>query len=296
MVEACRVMGITLYFLGDFTAALGIMEQGIALYDPEKHHSPGLFVTDPGVNLLTWSALILWLSGYPGRSSRRINEMLALAERLSHPPTLALAHAFAAIAHQMRREGHVAKKHAEEAISFKISTYVAIGAMLRGWALAELGQLQNGQALLTQALAGYQASGTSFGEPYFLALLVEIYRNTGQYGQALHTLEEAFRVMSKHGERWPEAELLRLKGEMLLLHDAAQDEAEEYFHKAIQVAQGQHARLLELRAVVGLSRLWREKGRDEEARQKLAEIYAWFSDGFDTADLREAKALLGELL
>jgi predicted ATPase len=182
--------------------------------------------------------------------------------------------------------------------------------ILRGWALAEQGQVA-GIVQMRQGLATYKTAGGQEMQSYFLALLVEAYGKTGQAEEGLTLLAEALAVIDKTGERFYEAELYRLKGQLVLqfgvrspkskeesLASSVQSleaEAEECFQKAIAVAQRQQAKSLELRATVSLARLWQQQDKKDEARQMLAEIYGWFTEGFDTKDLQEAKALLDSL-
>ena len=174
--------------------------------------------------------------------------------------------------------------------------------MYRGWALAMQGQGKEGIAQLHQGLAAWQATGTEMQRPHFLTLLAEAYGKVGEAEQGLAALVEALAQVEQTGERWYEAELYRLRGELTLaqssvqsLASSVQKEAEECFSKAIEIARRQQAKSLELRAVMSLSRLWQQQGKRDEARQMLAEIYGWFTEGFDTKDLQEAKALLEEL-
>jgi predicted ATPase len=181
--------------------------------------------------------------------------------------------------------------------------------MYRGWAWVEQGQIEEGIVQIRQGLAAYQATGAGVGVPYFLIQLAEAYGKVGQVEEGLALLDEALTAVDKTGERWWEAELYRIKGELLLnaecrmqnaelIHPSSfsvHHSAEECFHKALEVARRQQARSLELRAAMSLSRLWQKQSKKEEARQMLAEIYGWFTEGFDTADLKEAKKLLEEL-
>jgi predicted ATPase len=188
-------------------------------------------------------------------------------------------------------------------------------AILRGWALAEQGQGEEGIAQIRQGLAAWRETGAKLGGPYFLALLAEAYGTGGQVAEGLSVVVEALTVVDKAGERLWEAELYRLKGQLTLQkfqvsgsrfqvppspqHPVpsthVEAEAEACFHKAIEIAQRQQAKSLELRAATSLARLWQQQGKREEARKILAEIYGWFTEGFDTKDLQEAKALLEEL-
>src|SRR5262249_7618440 len=174
------------------------------------------------------------------------------------------------------------------------------GMVPQGWALALQGQAEEGLTQLHQGLAANEAVGAELVRPYHLALLAEAYGQTGQVEEGVTALGEALRVVDRTGERMYEAELYRLKGELTLQAErqspeARAREAEACFEKAITVARRQSAKSLELRAVTSLARLWQQQGKREEARQMLAEIYGWFTEGFDTKDLQEGKVLLAEL-
>ncbi len=185
--------------------------------------------------------------------------------------------------------------------------FLAIGTIDRGWTLTEQGQGEDGIAQIRQGLAAYQATGAELWRPYFLALLAEAYGKIGQTEEGLTLLAEALAAMDNTGEHQWAAELYRLKGQLTLQKfqvssstfqvpsPQAEAEAEACFLKAIEIARHQNARSLELRAVMSLSRLWQQQGKTEQARKLLAEIYGWFTEGFDTKDLQEAKALLEEL-
>jgi predicted ATPase len=191
--------------------------------------------------------------------------------------------------------------------------YLGLGTVLQGWARAEQGQSEEGITQIRQGLATCQAIGVGTLQSYHLVLLAEAYGKAGQTEAGLAALAEALAVVDKSGERFYEAELYRLKGQLtlqkfqvsgsrfqvtspqpLIPNPHAEAEAEACFHKAIEVARRQQAKSLELRAVMSLSRLWQQQGKKEEARRMLAEIYGWFTEGFDTKDLQEAKALLEE--
>ena len=168
--------------------------------------------------------------------------------------------------------------------------------VVRGWALADGGQAEDGIAEIRRGLADYRATGAELGSPYFLALLAEAHRRAGQAAAGLSLLADALDRVARSGRRWIEPELHRLKGELLLaLPEADTTEAEACFRHAIAIAREHGARMLELRTATSLARLWRESGRTGEARELLAPVYDWFTEGFDTPDLKEAKALLHEL-
>jgi predicted ATPase len=210
----------------------------------------------------------------------------------------------AAIVHRLRREGQVAQKRAEAAMTLSTEQgfvqSLAAGTIHRGWALAEQGQGEEGIAQMGQGLDASRATGAEALRPTYLALLAEAYGQVGQPEVGLTALAEALAIVDKTGERMSEAELYRLKGQLTLQSQVSSpksqvEEAEGCFHKAIEIARHQQAKSLELRAVMSLSRLWQQQGKKAEARQMLAEIYGWFTEGFDTKDLQEAKALLAEL-
>ena len=305
--------------LGEF--ALGpssTWSRRIALYDPQQHHSlPSSYA---GMTLgwiaSAYAAWTLWYLGYPDQALKRSQEALALAQELSHPFSLAYALAVLPGSISLRREEQAAQERAEAAIALSTEQgfpyWLAMGTILRGWALAEQGQGEEGIAQMHQGLAALRATGAEMARPYYLALLAEAYGKAGQAEEGLTVLAEALAVVDKTGERFYEAELYRLKGRA----DAAagvrcqepvtscrsqpqslepQAEAEACFLKAIEIAQRQQAKSLELRAAMSLARLWQQQGKQKEAHQMLAEIYDWFTEGFDTKDLQEAKALLAEL-
>jgi class 3 adenylate cyclase/predicted ATPase len=303
--RAHMMHGETLYRLGEFVRSRAHCEQGLALCDPQQRRfHMFLYGNDTEIGCGIFEAVALWQLGYPDQALKQVREMLALARELSHPFTLVFASYFAAVLHQFRREVAVVQKLVEALL--RISTeqgfalYQAWGTVLQGWTLAEQGEIEDGIAQMQQGLTAWRTMGAELLLPNFLSLLAEAYGKVGRVDEGLVLLTEGLGLIDKNGERWWEAELYRLKGELLILAEAkAEDEIEACFLKAIEVARRQEAKLLELRATVGLSRLWHSQGsqgKKEEARQMLAAIYGWFSEGFDTADLKEAKAQLGEFL
>jgi predicted ATPase len=233
---------------------------------------------------------------------KRSQEALALAQELSHPLSLAFAQFFASIFQAFRRDVQLAQELAEACI--RISTeygfpyWLAAGMSLRGWALVEQGQTEAGIAQIRQGIADYQATGAELGRSHQLISLAEAYGKVGQVEEGLTALDEALIIVQRTGEGFCEPEAHRLKGELLWIQGKAEAEVETCFQRAIKVARQQNAKSWELRAMMSLCRLWHSQGsqgKREEARKRLAEIYGWFSEGFDTADLKEAKRLLAEL-
>ena len=238
--------------------------------------------------------------GYADQALESVHDALTQTQELAHPFSLAYALHFAAMVHELRGEARAARERAEAAL--RLSTeqgfplWVAGGTIFRGWALAEQGQGAEGLLQMRQGVAAWRATGARALEPYYLAVLAEAHRKAGLANEGLSVLAEALDAGHRTGERAREAELYRLKGELLLALSAENHgEAEAYFRQALEVAHRQSAKAWELRAVMSLSRLWQRQGKKEKARRMLAEIYNWFTEGFDTADLKDAKVLLGEL-
>jgi predicted ATPase len=273
----------------------------IAFYDPQQHHARAFrYGTDPGVVCRSWAALARWWLGYPDQALARSHAALALAREVSHPFRLALALCFHAKLHQLRHEEQATHVLAEDVLTLATACgfpfWMAYGTVWKGWALAAQGQRQAGIAQMQQRRAAFR---TTLGQTVCLALLAEAYGNVGQTGEGLTLLGEALAVVQESGERFYEAELWRLRGVFLLAQQGAQDNREEAttcFQQALALARRQQAKSWELRAAMSLSRLWQHQGKRAEARQLLAPLYGWFTEGFDTADLQEAKTLLQELL
>jgi predicted ATPase len=237
----------------------------------------------------------------PIRLSRAGTEALALAQKLSHPFSLVFAQNIGVgILRQLRREARVVHEIADSAIALSVehglADPLAYATVLRGWAISEQGRNQEGIAQILQGLAGSRATGAEVLRPYLLCLLAEVYRDAGHFGEGLSALREALAAAGTHQNRAFEAEIHRLTGELLLRqNDSNATEAQRCFQGAIEIARKQSAKSLELRAAMSLARLLDNTGRRDEARAMLADIYGWFSEGFDTADLKDAKALLAEL-
>jgi tetratricopeptide (TPR) repeat protein len=337
LLGAHHALGDTVYLLGEFVRARAHQEQALALYDPKQHHSLSFLWQgyDPGVDTFAHAAWVLWYLGYPEQALQRSQQAISLAQKLSHPYSLTHALFCATWLHQHRRERQAVQQRAEATIALAtehgFAMELAWATILRGWALTEEGQGEEGIALLRRGLDAWRATGAGM-IPYFLVLLAEAYGKTRQVEQRLHTLNEVMTVTPRAERSFCGAELYRLKGELSLrigetekrgrgeaetstresvssspvprfsgspvLSSSARfpvSSPEESFHKAIEIARKQQAKSLELRAAVSLARLWQQQGKKEEARQMLAEIYGWFTEGFETADQKEAKALLADL-
>jgi predicted ATPase len=318
LLLAHRTLAEPLFLLGELAFARAHLEQGMALYNLQQHRSLAfLYGADPGAMCLNFAALTLWHLGYPDQALKRSYEALTLVQELSHSPSLAITLCLAAELHQFRRESQLAQERAEAAVMLSteqgLPHQVAYGTILQGWVLTEQGQVEEGTARMHQGLSSFRARGAEVQRTYHFSLLAEAHSKVGQAEEGLAVLAEALAVVDKTGERFWEAELYRLKGELLRMGERekggkgeaiahsptppfAPSSPEACFLKAIEIARKQQAKSLELRAVMSLSRLWQQQGKKDEARQMLAEIYNWFIEGFDTKDLQEAKALLEELM
>jgi predicted ATPase len=303
---AHMALGVTLHHLGDLTSARTLLEQAITLYDPQKHlrSTVGIYF-DPRVLCRSYASWTLWYQGYPDQGLKRTHEALALAEGLSHPFTLTETLAFAAAFHSLRREWQIAREQAEAVMTLAIEQgfpyWLAYGTTVWGEVLTEQDQVEEGIAQMQQGMAALRATGAEMSRTIRLPLLAAAHAKVGRVEEGLSVVAEALAFVDKTGAWVNEVELYRLKGELTLqskgpsLKSTGEEEAEACFHKAIVIAWRQQAKSLELRAVMSLSRLWQQQGKKDEARQLLAEIYGWFTEGFDTKDLQEAKALLEEL-
>jgi predicted ATPase len=291
LVEGHLAMGILLRDVGALPEARTHLEQGIAFYNPQQHRSLTFrHGRDPGIIIRYVVAFVLWLLGYPSQALQRSQEAITLAQELAQAYGLTQA--------LYRREGPAAQVRAEATIALAtehgFAQSLACGTIVCGWARVEQGQREPGITQMRQGLTALQATGT---EAYlYLALLADAQGKGGQAEEGLTLLTEALTALGKAGAHGYEAELYRLKGELLLrlaVPDAPQ--AEACFQQALAIARRQQAKSWELRAAMSLSRLWQQQGKHTEARALLAPIYDWFTEGFDTADLQEAKALLEAL-
>lgn len=299
LMQAHFMVGQPQLFMGDFVSARFHLEQSIS-YRPAQSTDNWANTMGIQVGCLTHLSVVLWHLGYAHQALIRAEEALDIAKELNHPFTIAFAQTIVAMLHQLRRELPVTQAKANTTVLISreqgFPFWLSGGMILEGWALAIQGQHETGLAQLLQGLDYYQQTGAQLLARYYIALLVESYWQSGQLGDALRTLEDALMIVDKTEERCWEAELHRLKGVLLLKtsidHVA---EAESCFQHALSLAQHQQAKSYELRTTTNLAELWYQQGKAEAARQLLANIYNKFTEGFDTADLQEAKALLETL-
>jgi predicted ATPase len=255
---------------------------------------------DLGVGWRAHAAATLWLLGYPAQALARLHDALALAHELSHPYSLAWARCWAAFVSQVRRDVSAVHEQAEAAVTLStaqgVLQWAGFGTSLRGWALAMQGQGEEGLAQVRQGIAAWRATGAAWFVPYLCTVLADVAAHLGNTEDGLRVLAEAHTLVEQQEERAWEAEVSRLRGVLLLRQPGTpQAEAEAWLQRALDVARRQEAKSLELRAAMSLARLWQQQGKRMEARELLAPIYGWFTEGFDTADLQEARGLLAEL-
>jgi tetratricopeptide (TPR) repeat protein len=299
-VALARLMlGWILSDLGEFDAALAHLEHVITWYDPQAHGSVFfLYGYEPGIASLNRASWALWYLGYPEQALERGQEALTLAQELDQPHLLAASLLDAARLYLLRGEVQAAEELSEAAVTLSnehgLMFWLAAATRDRARALVEQGQVEEGMAQMRQGMAYYQSIGVKWRRSASLAQLAAAYAKAGRIEEGLALLAEAVAFVEETGECYAEAEIHRLKGELLWMR-GVEAEAEASFQQAIEVARRQQAKSLELRATMSLCRLWGKQGKREEARRMLAEIYGWFTEGFDTGDLREAKALFDEL-
>jgi class 3 adenylate cyclase/DNA-binding winged helix-turn-helix (wHTH) protein/predicted ATPase len=298
--EAYHMLGMCAFFQGDFREARINLEQSLHIFFSHQARIRA-FKTgmDPGVVCLSCLAWVLWMLGFPDQAMAKSQEAIDLAQQLSHTYSLGFALQYAALLFQCCRDPNRVQELAETIIGLAqqqgFIQWYAGGVCMRGWALAEQGQVEEGLKELSKGVASWQSGGSNIGMTHWFFRLAEIHGKQGHAEKGLQALEQAFEVLDRNEERHFTAEVYRLKGELLLAlddHGHYEREAETCFWQAIQIARQQEARAFELRATMRLSCLWRRQGRRVEAYNSLAEIYRWFTEGDRTLDLQDAKRQL----
>jgi predicted ATPase len=290
---------MTSFWLGEFVAARAFLERCHGLNDP-AHRAVYAIVTaeQPHARMSAYLAHTLTSLGYIDQGRARIDEALREARQHGHVYTLVYVLSWGALIESTIRLPHEAQRHANEAVALSTEhdfpAILARGIVSRGAALTALGQAQEGLALITKGLSMYRATGAVLLTPWMLTSLAEAHAGLGQPFEGLNCLVEAVQIIETTGERWDEAEVHQLRGD-LLNATCDQATAEACFQKVIDVSRRQGAKLFELRAATSLARLWRDQGKRTEAHDLLAPVYGWFTEGFDTPVLKGAKALLDEL-
>ncbi len=333
LLPAHLAPGMTFFRLGEFATAREHLERGIDLYNLHRDRftrsATLIYGPDPGVLFLSYTAWVTGHLGYLNQALQRSQEAVALAHELAHPISEAFALQFAATVHRFRGESHEAQAHAEAVLALAqeqgFPFWVAGGTFVRGWALAEQGQGAEGMTQMHQAIEAWRAIGIqTFGQPF--VMLAEVCGKIGDPEEGSRLLVESLTEVRQSGERWWEAELHRVRGELILQQERqkakgrdqkpvlspvegakisnsqhptpsspAEIEAEACFLKSLEISRRQQSKWPELRAALSLSRLWSQQGKRDEARELIIKVYNWFTEGLETKDLQEAKALLHEL-
>jgi predicted ATPase len=299
LLQAHHAAWTTLLCVPQLAACLDHAERGLVIYDAAVHraHKSVYGGHDPGTCGHNHRALVLWLLGYPDRAVAAVREAIALSRRLKHGVSQAQTLYNAAFVHQFCRDSAAAQRHAKATIALCAEQgigpqYAAFARVVLGWAMSVEGRTDQGRAEVREGLGQVEVMAARIRRPYLLSLVAETCGRAGRVDEGLAALDEALHS----ADRWWDAELHRLKGDLLLRQPAESvTTAEACYGTALEVARRQQARSLELRAAVSLARLWCERGKREEARDALAPVYGWFTEGFTTRDLRAAKELLEAL-
>jgi predicted ATPase len=302
LLEAHLALGVSQLLVGELQTAREHLQESFRLYDPERHGALAIRYggIDPRVGCLAYLSWTLWLLGDVEQAISCADQAQALSRRLDNVYTLARSLYWDAILRQFVGDWQAVRANAEEAIAFateqNIALVQAVGPIILGSTLVRRGQEVDGAIKIRQGIQAYRKTGAVCQVPHLMVPLAEAARALGQPEDGLDVLAEAMVNVESTGERYFEAELHRLQGEMLLAQSPSNHgPAEGAFKKALAVAGAQQAKSLELRAAMGLARLWHDQDKTTEARDLLSPVYGWFTEGFDTADLKEAKSLLEDL-
>jgi class 3 adenylate cyclase/predicted ATPase len=301
-VEAHRALGMTLLWRGMFAPAREHLEEGLRLYDPDQHRIHAVrYGNDPGIACMVHQAFALWMLGYPDQALATSRRAIALARHMGHPFSLVQALVYSTFVHHCLGDLQVVKRQADEAKSLAIEHgfpfWRAEASMMAGWAVAAQEQSSEGLLQLREGLTDFLATGAMMDRPRWLAILAEGYWINKQPREALKVVDEALKIVDETEESFFQARLWQLKGE-LLLNDGPPENAvavERLFQQALAIARDQRARSWELLAATNLARLWRTQSRWREAHDLLAPVYEWFTEGFDTVALKDARELLDSL-
>jgi predicted ATPase len=288
-----------LMFAGRFGLSRSHLDEVHTLHDPISHHSlmnhAGIH---PRLSSQGWLGIVLFCLGYPDEGLAQSSEAVAEARGLAHPPSLATSLSLNARLLSLLGDGAALDERTDELVAVATEQgfpfWRAQGTIFRGWVKVENADVAEGISLLRSGSTAFRATGAELWMPHYIALLARACEIAGQIEEAMTLLDDALEIVERTGERWFAAELNRHKGQLLLRRKHA-EAAEELYRTALGIAREQEAKLWELRAAVSLARLRRRQSRRAEARDLLAPVYGWFTEGFDTADLKDAKALLDEL-
>jgi class 3 adenylate cyclase/predicted ATPase len=298
---AHRLMGLSLVHTGDVVNGRSHLNYALKLYDPAEHRPLATrFGQDVGVAILSWRSVSLWLLGYPEAALADAEEAIKLAREISHAATLMYALAFATWTHIQCGNYAAASAQADEDVAVAdergIVLWRGFGMMNQGQVLSLTGRASDAVEMITSAMTRLRSTGTTMWMPLWLLYLTRDYAELGQLDNAWRCIGEAMRAVETTKEKWCEAEIHRTAGEIALMSPVPDPaKADAYFQRALAVAREQQAKSWELRVAISAARLWRDQGRRQQARDLLAPVYAWFTEGLNTLDLKHAKALLDEL-
>ncbi|HWX35738.1 MAG TPA: hypothetical protein VNZ53_51000 [Steroidobacteraceae bacterium] len=301
LLIAHRVMGISLLHTGDIAEGRAHYDQSIALYDPAAHLPLATrFSVEARVSTLSFRAWALWFLGYPEAALVDADHALKYAREIGQAATLMVALHYMSFTHIHCGNYGAAKAEADElvALADEKTTLIwkALGMLDQGCLLVLKGKASGAVQTFTSGMISYQSTGSTVWIPLHLSYLAKAYSELGQVDDAVRCIGEAITAVETTRERWCEAEINRIVGEIALMSPGpGAAKAEAYFERALTIARQQRAKSWELRAAMSIARLWHDQGKREEARDLLVPVYGWFTEGFDTRDLKEAKALLEEL-
>jgi predicted ATPase len=296
-----RLYGGGLTFTGKVAEGRPHFDRAIALYEPSEHRQLAMrFGQDARVSVLSFRSLALWMLGYPDAALADTHKLLSEAREIDHAATLMFASVYASIIHIHCGNYEAANTQLDEVVALAEKKgalfWKTLGMIWRGWLFALTGKVSDAVQMISSGITALRSTGSTLLMPLYLAYLARAHAEFGQFDDARRCIGEALTTIEATKERWWEADINCTAGEIALLEperDVAK--AQAYFERALAVARQQQAKSWELRAATSLARLWRDQGKVQQARELLAPVYGWFTKGFDTRDLKEAKALLEEL-
>jgi predicted ATPase len=295
-----RIMGISLVFSGKIVEGRGHFDSGFALYNPAEHRRLATrFAVDVRVGILVARSIALWVLGYPEAARSDAEQALRDAQEIGHAATLMFALAVTSLTRTLIGDYLVVNAQLDEVIALAEEKgallWKAFGILVQGDVFAVMGKASDAVQMITSGIAAMRSTGSTFFAPLHLSYLARAHAELGQFDDAWRCLGEAMTAVETTGEKLWEAEVYRTAGDIALSPEPDAAKAEGYFERALTVARQQQAKSWELRAAMSLARLWRDQGKVSDARELLAPVYGWFTEGFDTRDLKEAKALIEEL-
>jgi class 3 adenylate cyclase/predicted ATPase len=295
-----RIMGISLVFSGKIVEGRGHLDSGFALYNPAEHRRLATrFAVDVGVGILVARSIALWVLGYPEAARSDAEQALRDAQEIGHAATLMFALAVTSVTRTLIGDYLAVNAQLDEVIALAEEKgallWKAFGIVFQGDVFAVMGKASDAVQMITSGIAAMRSTGSTFFAPLHSSYLARAHAELGQFDDAWRCLGEAMTAVETTGEKLWEAEVYRTAGDIALSPEPDAAKAEGYFERALEIARAQQAKSWELRASMSLARLWRSQGKPQQARELLAPVYGWFTEGFDTRDLKEAKALLEEL-